>query len=77
MDIKIGFVDSPRELDLELGETIEQKTLVDSINSSSGASDKLLWLVDKKGRQVGIMSSRVAYVIVGIPKDERRVGFGA
>ncbi len=77
MDIKIGFVDSVRELDLELPDDTSQEKLVASIDSSISSADKLLWVVDKKGRQVGIMANRVAYVVVGVQKEERRVGFGA
>lgn len=77
MDIKIGFVDSVRELDLELPDDTSQEKLVASIDTSISSADKLLWVVDKKGRQVGIMANRVAYVVVGVQKEERRVGFGA
>jgi hypothetical protein len=37
----------------------------------------VLWLTDRKGRKVGVPSSRIAYVEFGVPASERRVGFGA
>ena len=77
MDIKIGFLDSTRELDLELPDDTSQEKLVASIDASIAAADKLLWVSDKKGRQIGLMANHVAYVIVGAQKEERRVGFGA
>ena len=39
--------------------------------------DKVLWLTDKSGREVGIPSERVAYVEFGRPDTERRIGFGS
>jgi len=36
----------------------------------------VLWLTDRKGRQVGVPVAKVAYVEIGSPHDERRIGFG-
>jgi hypothetical protein len=37
----------------------------------------VLWLTDKKGRRVGVPVAKVAYIEVGAPAADRRVGFGA
>ncbi|MDA8396495.1 MAG: DUF3107 domain-containing protein [Actinomycetota bacterium] len=76
MEIRIGFVDSPRELDLELEEA-DQAILTKAVDSAMADTGRLWWVTDKKGRRVGISPSRVAYVVVGAQKEERRVGFGA
>jgi hypothetical protein len=39
--------------------------------------DGVLWLTDRKGRRVGVPVVKVAYVEVGAPSSDRRVGFGA
>ena len=39
--------------------------------------DGVLWLTDRKGRRVGVPVVKVAYVEVGAPAGDRRVGFGA
>jgi hypothetical protein len=39
--------------------------------------DGVLWLTDRKGRRVGIPVAKIAYVEMGEPTAERRVGFGA
>jgi hypothetical protein len=39
--------------------------------------DGVLWLTDRKGRRVGVPVVKVAYVEVGAPAADRRVGFGA
>ena len=41
----------------------------------SGATD-VLWLVDKRGRRVGVPSAKIAYIEVGTPDGDRRIGFG-
>ena len=40
-------------------------------------NDSVLWLTDKKGRRVAVPAAKVAYVEVGAPSSDRRVGFGA
>ena len=51
----------------------EVRTRVDA--ALSGATD-VLWLTDKRGREVGVPSSKIAYVEVGTPDGDRRIGFG-
>ncbi|MEY3148087.1 MAG: hypothetical protein RL688_1306, partial [Actinomycetota bacterium] len=36
----------------------------------------VLWLVDKKGRTVGVASAKIAYVEFGSVDGDRRMGFG-
>ena len=37
----------------------------------------MLWLTDRKGRQVGVPVDKIAYVEIGSADDGRRIGFGA
>ena len=39
--------------------------------------DGVLWLTDRKGRRVAVPVAKVAYVEVGAPASDRKVGFGA
>ena len=41
----------------------------------SGATD-VLWITDKRGKDVGVPASKIAYVEVGSAEGERRIGFG-
>ncbi|MBV8931069.1 MAG: DUF3107 domain-containing protein [Kutzneria sp.] len=72
MEIKIGVVESPRELVVasDLSPDEVEALVSDALRESAG----LLTLVDEKGRRYVIPSSRVAYVEIGAP-DSRRVGF--
>ena len=36
---------------------------------------KVLWLTDKKGREVGVASKRIAYVELGSSEQARTMGF--
>lgn len=42
----------------------------------SGAKDTL-WLEDKRGRLVAIPASKIAYIEIGSPDGDRRIGFGS
>lgn len=76
MDVRIGIVQTPKELEVELGEDVDrEKVLADIEAALSG--DAVLWLTDRRGRRVGVPVAKVAYVEVGAPASERRVGFGA
>jgi hypothetical protein len=75
MDVRIGITQTPRELELEMAE--DGEAVAKTVEAAIAAGDKLLWLTDKKGRRVGVPAAKIAYVEIGTPSDERKVGFGA
>jgi hypothetical protein len=77
MDVRIGVTYSPKELDLDLGDDVDRHALKKNIEDALSDDDGVLWLTDKRGKEVAIPSSKVAYVEIGSPEDERRIGFGA
>jgi len=77
MDVRIGVTYSPKELDLDLGDDVDRAELVKDVEAALGNESGVLWLTDKRGRQVAIPAGKVAYVEIGSPEDERRIGFGA
>ncbi len=77
MDVRIGVTYSPKELDLDLGDDVDRRALKKTIEDALSDDDGVLWMTDKRGREVAIPSSKVAYVELGSPEDERRIGFGA
>ncbi len=76
MDVRIGIVQTPKELEVELGEDVDREGLLSEIEAAL-ADDAVLWLTDRRGRRVGVPVAKVAYVEVGAPTPDRRVGFGA
>ena len=75
MDIRIGIVQSMKEIEVELPEDAKRDKVMKEIEAALG-SDTVLWLTDRKGRRVGVPASRIAYVELGTPASERVVGFG-
>ena len=78
MYVRIGVTYSAKELELELAADADRDKVIKDVESAlSGASGGgVLWLDDRRGRRVGIPADKVAYVEIGSPEEERRVGFG-
>lgn len=77
MDVRIGIVQTPKELEVELGDDADREKVLADIESALSGDSGVLWLTDRRGRRVAVPVARVAYVEVGAPTGERRVGFGA
>jgi Protein of unknown function (DUF3107) len=76
VDVRIGIVQSIKELDIELPDDADRDKVLADIETVLAKSDSILWLTDRKGRRVGVPSSKVAYVEMDAPSSDRRVGFG-
>jgi hypothetical protein len=76
VDVRIGIVQTAKELEIELGDDANRDKVLEQIETALGG-DSVLWLTDKRGRRVGVPVAKVAYVEVGAPASDRRVGFGA
>ena len=75
VDVRIGVTQSPKELEVLLADDTDPEAVrkhVDKAVESGGT----LWLTDRRGRQVGIPAAKLAYVEIGSPHEERRIGFG-
>jgi hypothetical protein len=77
VDVRIGIIQTPKELDIELAEGTDRDQVIADVEKALADAEAVLWLTDKRGRRVGVPSARIAYVEVGAQADERRVGFGA
>ncbi len=75
MEIRIGVTYSPKEIEIDLDDELAGDALVEQITASVGDENAMLWLTDKKGRRVGIPTAKLAYVEIGAPRSDRRVGF--
>ena len=74
MELRIGVVHTPKELNLELDGTADE--IVGSIDKAMADGTPMLWVTDSKGRRVGIPIGRIAYVEVDEDGGNKRVGFG-
>jgi hypothetical protein len=77
VDVRIGVTYTGKEIELELADDADRQQVVSQVESALANGGKVLWLTDKRGRSVGVPSDKVAYVEIGSPGDDRRVGFGA
>jgi Protein of unknown function (DUF3107) len=79
VEVRIGVTQVPREIEVDLGDDTDRNDVVKQVDAALADADKgsILWLTDRKGRQVGIPAAKVAYIEIGSADDERRVGFGA
>jgi hypothetical protein len=77
VDVRIGIVQTMKELEVVLPEDADRDRVVSEIESTLGDPEGVLRLTDRRGRLVVVRVDRVAYVEVGAPEADRRVGFGA
>jgi hypothetical protein len=77
VDIRIGVIYSPKELTVEMSDHTSPDELQKQINDAVASGSGMLWLTDRRGRQVGVPIDRLTYVEIGSPDDARRIGFGA
>jgi hypothetical protein len=79
VEVRIGVTQVPKEIEVDLGDETDRDALVTQIDDALAEADKggMLWLTDRRGRLVGVPAVKIAYVEIGSPADERRVGFGA
>jgi Protein of unknown function (DUF3107) len=75
VDVRIG-VTQAREVEVEMAEDTDPAELRAAIEAALADADGVLWLTDRRGRQVAVPSAKVAYIEVGSPNDARRIGFG-
>ncbi len=76
MDVRIGVTQAPRELNIELSDDVDREDLKAKVEAAlSGATD-VLWVTDKRGKDVGIPSAKIAYIELGSVDGDRKIGFG-
>lgn len=76
MDLRIGVTQSPRELSIELADDVDRDALRIKIDAALTGAVDVLWLTDKKAREVAVAAAKIAYVELGSPEGDRKIGFG-
>jgi hypothetical protein len=77
VDVRIGVTQAPRELTLELADDTDRDALRAQIDKAISEGDTVLWLTDRRGRQIAVPVAKLAYVEVGPSDGDRRIGFGS
>ena len=76
MDVRIGVIQSPKEIEIELAADTDRDAIKKQVADALGTEGSVLWLTDRRGREVCIPSARISWVEVGSPSDDRPIGFG-
>lgn len=75
MDLRIGLIQNPKELEVHLPDDADAAALRAEVEAAL-KDGGTLWVTDRKGRQYGVAVEKLAYVEIGTPEDDRRIGFG-
>ena len=72
MEVKIGIVESARELVVSSDQSADEVGA--QVDAALSGGDGLLRLVDEKGRKYIVRAAQISYVEIA-PEDGRKVGF--
>jgi hypothetical protein len=73
MEVKLGVTYTPKELVVETERTADE--IAGMVDEAMTGKSKILWLVDAKGRRIGVPTEKLAYVEVGEDNPDKHVGF--
>jgi len=76
VDVRIGVTQAPREINVELAEDADRDDLKSRIEAALAGANDVLWLTDKRGKDVAVPSAKIAYVELGSADGDRKIGFG-
>ncbi len=76
MDVRIGVTQAPRELNIELAEDADRDELRSRVEAALAGATDVLWIADKRGKDVAIPSAKIAYIELGSADGDRKIGFG-
>lgn len=76
VDVRIGVTQTPREITIDLADNLDREALKAKVEAALTGAVEVLWLTDKKGRDVAISAAKIAFVELGASDGERRIGFG-
>lgn len=77
MDLRIGIAESPQILELELDADTDRAALKKQIEDVLSGKSEVLWVTDRKGKELAVPSGKLGFVEMGTSDAERRIGFGA
>ena len=75
VDVRIGVTQAPRELTIELPDDLDREALKTKVEAALAGTVDVLWLTDKRNRDVGVSAAKIAYIEIGSPDGDRKIGF--
>jgi hypothetical protein len=76
VDVRIGVTQTARDIAIELADDIDREAVKAKIDAALTGAVDVLWLTDKKGRDVAVAAAKIAFVEIGTAEGDRRIGFG-
>jgi hypothetical protein len=76
VNVRIGVTYSTKEIEVELPDDADRSAVRANIEQALSSSTGVLWLPDRKGRDVAVPADKIAFVEIGSETDERKIGFG-
>ena len=77
MDVRIGVTYSPREIELQMAEDTDRAELKSRVEAVLGSDGGVLWIQDRKGREVGVAADKITHVELGSATEARPMGFSS
>jgi hypothetical protein len=77
VDVRIGVLHTMKEIELDLPSDTDPHQVRSAVEHALEDDDRVLWLTDRHGRQVGVPAERIAWIELGTPESKSRIGFGA
>ena len=78
MELRISVSHSVRDITLELDNDDKARDATRAaVEAALAGKSEVLWLKDKRGREVAVPAEKIAFVEFGAPDGGRRLGFGA
>jgi Protein of unknown function (DUF3107) len=76
MDVRIGIAQSAQVIEFELADDTDRPALRKQVDATLADEDAVLWLTDRKGKELALPSRRISFFELGTADPERRIGFG-
>lgn len=77
MDVRIGIAESPQVIEVELENDADRDAIKSDVEAVLAGKSKVLWLTDRKGKELAVPAGQIAFIELGTSDAERKIGFGA
>lgn len=76
MDVRIGVLHTPKEIEVNLPADTDRAEVRARIEAALADEHAVLWLTDRLGTDIAVPAERIAWVQLGSAEADRRIGFG-
>ena len=77
MDVRIGIAESSQIIEVEMADDADRDELKTNVDSVLSGATAVLTLADRRGKEYHVPAGRIAFVEIGAPTGDRKIGFGA